>query len=173
MNQYQKQIARLVDEYKCLAKHQLLRMVNKELGTHISNLDGYIAQMCRFADYTEIPYPGGTILTEKGCEPDFDMIRSVEVGLCFLDKTVSHERGQKPVYLRLFTIQGQNMKEICIIPVRAGDECVLSDFSSGKYSGNRNEILIFLLENREQIKRINTNNRLAVIENNSVVFFKK
>lgn len=173
MNQYQKQIARLIDEYKCLTKRQLLLMVNKELGTNIPNLNGYIAQMCRFGDYMEIPYLDGTIVTEKRCEPDYHMVRAAEVGLCFIDKMVSHERGLGLVYIRLFINQEQHMKEISIIPVQLGGERILSDFSLEKLNENKSQIVIFLLESREQIKRINTNSKLAVIENNSVIFFKK
>lgn len=174
MNQYQKQIARLVDEYKSLTKRQLLRIVNKELGTNIPNLDRYIVQMCHFADYTEIPYPGGTILTEKGCEPDFDMIYSVDVMLCFLDKIILHGRGQPPVSIRFFIDQELNMKEINIVPVKLGEERKISVISEDKFNKGTGGIIIFLLEKREQIKLMDTTNgRFAVIEKDNVFFFKK
>lgn len=173
MNQYQKQIARLIDEYGCLTKRQLLLLVNTELGTHIPNLDGYISQMCRFADYEKIPYSDGIILTQKGYEPDFEVIRSVEVMLCFLGKIVSHGRGQKPVSIRLFINQGQHMKEISIIPANSGEEQMLSAFAESKFGKGKSGILIFLLDNREQMKLMNVNGRFAVIEEHGVVFFKK
>ena len=173
MNQYQKQIARLIDEYGCLTKRQLLLLVNAELGTHIPNLDGYISQMCRFADYEEIPYANGTILAGKGSEPDFDVMRSAEVMLCFLDKIVLHGRGQKPVTIRLFINQEQHMKAVYIIPVKTGEEQALSAFTADKFRKEKNEIVIFLLENREQMKQMGANGKLAVVEKHRVVFFKK
>ncbi len=173
MNQCQKEIARLIDEYGCLTKQQLLPIVNAKLGTHIPNLDGYISQMCRFADYEEIPYSNDTILTEKGCGPDFDMIRSMEVMLCFLNKIILHRRGQSPVSIRLFINQEQQMKGISIIPVKIGEEWVVPAFSEHKYSRENGETVIFLLENREQIKLMHVNGRFAIIEKQGVVFFKK
>lgn len=173
MNKYQKQIARLVEEYGCLTKRQLLLLVNAELGTHIPNLDGYISQMCRFADYEEIPYTDGIILTGRGREPDFEVIRSAEVILCFLDKIVLHGRGQKPVSVRLFINQEQHMKEISIIPVKSGEEQMLSAFAESKFGKGKSGIVIFLLDNREQMKLMNANGRFAVIEKHGVVFFKK
>lgn len=173
MNQYQKQIARLIDEYGSLTKSQLLLLVNAELGTHIPNLDGYISQMCHFTDYEEIPYAESTILLRKGCEPDYDVIRSVSVMLCFVDKIVSHGRGRKPVSVRLFISREQHIQQISIIPVNQGEEQMLSTFAEDRIGNDKNSIVIFLIKDREQIKLMNTNSRFAVIEKQGVVFFKK
>lgn len=173
MNAFQKQIAFLVDEYGGLTKKQLLAIVNSIFGSQLSNLDGYIAQMCKFGDYEEISYLSENILIRKGIQPDFDIIRCIEVMICFFPEVISHHRARSPIALRFYKNSKQNMKEISIIPVKYGEETTLSSFVKDKFGNEKNEVVIFLLESKEQMNLMKVNGSFAVIEKQGVKFFKK
>lgn len=65
------------------------------------------------------------------------------------------------------------MKEICIIPVKTGQEKMVSAFAEDKFSDGKSEIVIFLLEAKDQMKLMKANGKFAVIEKQGVRFFKK
>ena len=173
MNAFQKRIALLIEEYGGLTKKQLLAIINGEFGSKLPNLDGYIAQMCRFGDYEEVPFPTGSILVQRGTEPDLDIVRCIEIMLCFFPDIVSHHRARSPIAIRFYKNSEQSMKEISVIPVKYGEEMALSSFVRDKFSNEKSEVVIFLLEAREQMKLIKANGRFAVIEKQGVKFFKK
>ena len=173
MNSFQKRIALLIDEYGGLTKKQLLAIVNAEFGSGLPNLDGYIKQMCKFDDYEEVVFFSGSVLVRRGTEPDYDIIRSIEVMLCFFPDVVSHHKARAPVALRFYKNSGQNMKEISVIPVKYGDELSASSFVQDKFAEEKSGVVIFLLESREQMKLIKANGKFAVIEKDAVKFFKK
>lgn len=173
MNAFQKRIALLIDEYGCLSKKQLCVMVNAALGSALPNLNGYISQMCRYGDYEEIPYSSGNAVIRKGSEPNFDIVRSAEIMICFFPEVLSHHKARSPVAIRFYKNSEQSMKEISVIPVRAGEEKMVSAFAEDKFSGEKSEIVIFLLETKEQMKLIKANGKFAVIEKQGVRFFKK
>lgn len=173
MNAFQKQIAFLIDEYGGLTKNQLLAIINAEFGSKLPNLDGYIGQMCRFGDYEEVPFFIGSVLVRKGTEPDFDIVRSAEVMLCFFPDVVSHHRARSPIAIRFYKNSEQNMKEISVIPVKYGNEMALSSFVKDKSNDEKSEVVIFLPESRDQMKLIKANGRFAVIEKQGVKFFNK
>lgn len=173
MNVFQKRIALLIDEYGGLTKKQLLTIINAEFGSELPNLDRYIGQMCKFDDYEEITFFSGSVLVRKGTEPDYDTVRSLEVMLCFFPDVISHHKARSPVALRFYKNSGQNMKEISVIPVKYGDEMSVSSFVQDKFTEEKSEVVIFLLESREQMKLIKANGKFAVIEKQAVKFFKK
>lgn len=148
-------------------------MVNAALGSALPNLNGYISQMCRYGDYEEIPYSSGNAVIRKGAEPNFDIVRSAEIMICFFPEVISHHKARSPIAIRFYKNSKQSMKEICIIPVKAGQEKMVSAFAEDKFSDGKSEIVIFLLEAKDQMKLMKANGKFAVIEKQGVRFFKK
>ena len=173
MNACQKYIAELLDEYGPLLVRQLLAMVNFKFSTKLTTLDGYISQMCRFSDFIKISESKNIILARKGDEPDYCIIRSFDVMIRFLPNVVWHRGARSPETLRFLTSNTERDKEICIIPVRRGDEKHLSAYAADKY-GDECELVIFLLDDKEQMKKFNVqcNRRFAVFEKGEGVFYK-
>jgi|GEM_PF-2534468 len=173
MNACQKYIAELLDEYGPLLSRQLLAMVNFKFSTKLTILDGYILQMCKFSDFIKLPTSKDIILARKGDEPDYDIIRSFDVMIRFFPNVVWHRRTRTPETLRFLTSTVERDKEICVIPVRCGDEKRLSAYATDKYD-DECELAIFLLDDKEQMKKLNVqcNRRFAVFEKGEVVFYK-
>lgn len=174
-NAYQKYIAGLIDEYGSLLKSQLLRMVNQKFNTGLANLDGYIAQMCRFADFAELPQGGDTVVLHRGHDPDYDAIRSVEVMLGFLKNLVRHNKSRGYVSVRFYVTAKDGEKEICVIPVKTGTERQVTAYAADKFEAARSEIVIFLLDDKGQMRLIQAecNYKFALVTDGGVVFFKK
>lgn len=174
-NAYQKYIAELIDEYGSLLKGQLLRMVNERFHVRLSNLDGYILQMCRFADFAELPQGRDAVILHRRHDPDYDIIRSVEVMLSFLEKLVRHNKSRGYVSVRFCVAAKDGEKEISIVPVKTGAERQVSAYAADKFEAEKSEIVIFLLDNKEQMRLINTdcNCKFALVTESGVVFFKK
>ena len=171
MNAYQKYIADLLDEYGSLLESQLTAMVNAKFKTNFKSLGRYIEQMCVFGDYERY----GTAVCPKGTEVDFDIIRSVEVMLKFMDSIIAHNRSKGYITIRFFVNANEHNKEICIIPVRQGSEQIICKYVSDKFSAEKNEVVIFLLDEKEQMKfiNVNCNCRYAVVTDKGAVFFRK
>ena len=174
-NAYQKYIAELIDEYGSLLKSQLLRMVNEKFSVRFANLDGYITQMCRFADFAELPQGSDTVVLHRGHDPDYDVIRSVEVMLGFLKNLVRHNKSRSYVSVRFYVAAKDGEKEICVIPVKIGTERQVSAYAADKFAAIENEIVIFLLNDKEQMRSIQAecNCKFALVTDSGVVFFKK
>ncbi len=174
-NAYQKYMAELIDEYGSLLKSQLLRMVNQKFHVRLASLDGYIAQMCRFSDFAELPQGGDTVVLHRGHDPDYDTIRSVEVMLGFLKNLVRHNKSRGYVSVRFYVLSKDGEKELCVIPVKTGTERQVSAYAADKFEAVKNEIIIFLLDSKEQMRLIQAecNYKFALVTDGGVVFFKK
>jgi len=174
-NAYQKYIAELIDEYGSLLKSQLLRMVNQKFHVRLANLDAYIAQMCRFSDFAELPQGGDTVVLHRGHDPDYDAIRSVEVMLGFLKNLVRHNKSRGYVAVRFYVAAKDGEKELCVIPVKTGTERQVNAYAADKFEAARSEIVIFLLDSKEQMRLIQAecNYKFALVTDGGVVFFKK
>ena len=173
LNVFQKYMKELIDEYGTLLKRQLLVMVNSHIGSQLPNIDRYVFQMCQFGHFET-----GWIVDEEyvgyeGAEPDFDVIRSVDVMIAFLPNVKEHRRSREPVCIRFFAGVNNNEKEIGIIPVKYGTEKKVSDFANDKTGDGKCEVVIFLLEDKQQMKQIHTdrNCKFAVIGKKGVEFY--
>lgn len=172
LNPYQKRIAELVDEYGNLTKTQLLRCINLEFKTGFSTLDAYILQMCRYGDYEEIPLGADTLLTLKGAEPHMEMTHAIEVMQSFFPNVLEHHRGKAPILIRFFAT-GKPVKEVCIIPVKAGEEHILETYVEDKFSADQIGTVLYLCESREQLERLRLHGRFAVVGEQGPLFYKK
>ncbi len=174
MNPYQEYIKELLDEYDTLLKRQLLQMINFKFRTQKSNIDGYISQMCRYADYEVVAVGADEAVCRKGTEPDYDIIRSFDVLLAFIPKARYHRKSRGFISI-VFIIETDELdKEVSVIPVKAGYEKMVSSFADDKFDAEKCEVAIFLLADKEQLKLIHTecNHRFAVIEKSGVKFIK-
>ena len=175
LNAYQKYIDELIDEYGALLERQLLAMVNAKFKTTLKNIASYTQQMCTFSDFKKEQCGNDNIFMRSGIEPDFDIIRSFEVMLKFLPNIISHNKSKGNISIRFFVNVNDNNKEICIIPVKQGYEKMIVSYVADKFKNERNEVVIFLLDAKEQIKLINAdcNCKFSVVTENGAVFFKK
>ena len=175
LNAYQKYIDELIDEYGALLERQLAVMVNAKFKTNFKSISAYTQQMCTFSDFKKEPYGNEHIFMNNSVEADFDIIRSFEVMLKFLPNIISHNKSKGNISIRFFVNVNDNNKEICVIPVRQGYEKMISSFVEDKFKNERNEVVIFLLDAKEQIKLINAdcNCKFSVVTENGAVFFKK
>lgn len=175
LNAYQKYIDELIDEYGALLERQLLAMVNARFKTALKNISSYTQQMCTFSDFKKEPYGNEYIFMNNSAEVDYDIIRSFEVMLKFIPNIISHNKSKGNISIRFFVNVNDNNKEICIIPVKQGYEKMISSYVADKLKNERNEVVIFLLDAKEQIKLINAdcNCKFSVITENGAVFFKK
>lgn len=174
MNPYQQYIRDLLDEYGALLKRQLLKMINFKFRTQKSSIDGYILQMCRYADYEVVAIGADDAVCQKGTEPDYDIIRSFDVLLAFMPKAQYHRKSRDFISIVFIIETDECDKEVFVIPVKAGHEKAVSSFTNDKFDNEKNEVVIFLLEDKEQIKRLqtNSNHKFAVIEKSGVKFIK-
>ena len=175
LNAYQKYIDELIDEYGALLERQLAVMVNAKFKTNFKSISAYTQQMCTFSDFKKEPYGNEHIFMNNSVEADFDIIRSFEVMLKFLPNIISHNKSKGNISIRFFVNVNDNNKEICIIPVKQGYEKMISSYVADKFKNERNEVVIFLLDAKEQIKLINAdcNCKFSVVTENGAVFFKK
>lgn len=175
LNAYQKYMDELIDEYGALLERQLLAMVNAKFKTTLKNISSYTQQMCTFSDFKKTSYGNEYIFMHKAAEADYDIIRSFEVMLKFLPNIISHNKSRGNISIRFFVNVNDNNKEICIIPVKQGDEQMISSYVADKFKNERSEVVIFMLDTKEQIKLINAdcNCKFSVVTENGAVFFKK
>ena len=174
MNAYQKYMAELLEEYGPLPLRQLVPLVNFKLQTELSSLDRYAEQMCHYGNYERYMLAEEAVLAPKGADPDFDVIRSVDVMLKFFPKVIWHRRSRGFVTVRFFVSTLEHDKEISIIPVKPGMERMLSAFVEDKFGRTRCEVVMFLLESKKQMKLLNPNCycRFALFGKNGVGFYK-
>ena len=174
LNPYQKYIDELIKEYGPLEARQLTSLVNIKFRTKFRNLDIYIEQMARYNDYERIGNEKNALVGIQGMQPDYDVIRSIEVMLYFLGQVVSHRRCRDYVSIRFYLCGGNHTKEVSVIPVKKGYERRVSEYVNDKFTSDKSEVVMYLLEDKSQIKKITTNcyQRFAVIEDKGVVFYK-
>lgn len=185
MNIFQKYIKELLDEYGPLLKRQLHEMIKYKFRVNKESIDGYVKQMCIYADYEECEIDSWEIVLSKGDEVDFDVIRSFEVMLKFLGDLTQHSKGKEYVSVRFWVkvvknddieeVTHNNEKDICIIPVHIGTEKEICLYAEEKVSCEKSEIIIFLLDSIEQIEKINAecNHKFATLGKNGVNFYAK
>lgn len=175
LNAYQRYVEELLNEYESLLISQLLRAVNSKFQIELPNIDDYVKQMCHYGDYFKTPYGRDHILCIKGGEPNYDMIRSFEVMLSFMPQVIWHRKSRSPISMRFFVSTLEHDREISVIPVQQGNEKLLSEYADDKFENEKCEVVIFLLETKEQMKLIksNCNYRYAFITKDGAVFFKK
>ena len=174
LNAYQKYVEELVNEYESLLISQILKAVNGKFGIELPNINDYIEQMCHYDDYEKERYGDDYILYVKGGEANYDMIRSFDVMLSFLPQVVRHRKSRKPVSICFLASTLEHDREMFVIPVQQGNERMLSRYASDKFDNEKCEIVIFLLETKEQMKLIKStcNYRYALITSDGVDFFK-
>ena len=173
-NKIQEYISSLLDEYGPLLQRQLLQMVNNEFNTRMPHINNYIQQMCTYADFERTELGKEYIVSRKGIEPDFDVIRSFDVLIAFLPNVIHHRKSKNLVSIAFFTHSELNEKEVFVIPVKEGAENMVVSFANDKFGEAKCEIVIFLLENKKQMKLINPNcnYRFAVYGKKGVSFMK-
>ncbi len=175
LNAYQKYIAELLCEYETLLCRQLLTAVNAKFDVSLKDLNGYTDQMCSYSEYKKIPYGDDFVLCLKSSEPNFDVIRSFEVVTSFFKSIKWHRKGREPVTIRFMMATKDHDREVFVIPVKQGEEKYICDYVSDKFNESKCEMVIFLLETKEQMKLINAscNFRFALITKLGTVFYKK
>ena len=100
LNELQRYMKELVDEYGPLLKRQLLMMLNSKFRYQLKNVDGFSAQMCQFGDYATGWIGDEEYLGHKEAEPNIDLIRSIDVMNTFLPNVKSHRRSKAPISIR-------------------------------------------------------------------------
>ena len=175
MKACQKYIAELLDEYGPLLQRQLRLMANAKFEVAEPNINTYIGQLYRFGDFERKDIPGDTLILPKGVPPDFDMIRSFEVLTSFVPNVISHNKANGHISIRFFVDANEHNKEICVIPVKQGNERIASAFAGDKFGNSKCEVVIFLLDSKAQMKLIKAdcNFKFAKIEKQGAVFFKR
>ena len=175
MNSCQKYIAELIDEYDSLLERQIMTMINHKFNVNLTTIEGYVSQMCQFGDYIKIPYREDNIICMKSVEPDYEIIRSFEVMLAFLPRVIWHRRSREFISIRFFVNTLKHDKEVSVIPVKGGMEKALGKYAEDKIGNVKCEVVIFLLEQKEQMQLIESDCccKFAVIEKDGVVFYKK
>ncbi len=174
LNPYQEYIKELLCEYDSLLKRQLLKMINYKFNTQMDNIDGYVAQMCQFADYKVLAVGNDEAVCREGAEPDYDIIRSFDVLLAFIPKVQHHRKSRDFISIVFIIGTEEHDKEISVIPVKAGREQRVSSFSRDKFDAEKCELAIFLLDSKEQLNLIDTgcNHKFAIIDSSGVKFMK-
>lgn len=175
MNNCQKYIAELLNEYGPLLQRQLLALVRHHFKTEINSLDGYISQMCKLGGYEKTGGDDEAVIGIKGSEPDYDVIRSMEVVLAFLPQVIWHRKSKGYVSICFFISTPEHDKEIYIVPVKQGAERQISKFVDDKFENIKCEVVMFLLETAEQMELIKPECccKFALIKHEGVRFFKK
>ena len=174
MNPYQRYIRDLLNEYGSLLKRQLLQMVNFRFNTNFKDIESYTHQMCSFADYVIVEVGKEQAMAHKDTEIDFDIIRSFDVMLAFLPKLLHHRRSRDLISIAFFVGTDEMIKEVYVLPVGCGNERVVSSYANDKFTDEKNEVVIFLLEDKKQLKLMHTNknHKFALIEQSGVKFIK-
>ena len=173
LNELQRYMKELIDEYGPLLKRQLLVMLNSKFRYQLKNVDGFSAQMCQFGDYETGWIGEEEYLGHKGVEPNIDLIRSIDVMNTFQPNIKMHRRSRNVISIRFCAGIGEHEKDISIIPVKPGDEQTVSMFVDDKVGDGKCEIVIFLLEDKKQIKALDVdcNAKYALIDKNGVSFY--
>ena len=173
LNIFQKYIDELLTTFGPLLKRQLLVMVNHKFNTKFYTIDGYVWQMCSFADYEEYEAANNVVVAKKGTEPDYDIIRSFDVMLEFAGDITEFRRGDYPVSICFYAETKSHTKEISIIPVREGTENGLCEFITD-LSQEKCQTVILLTDRKNSIKRFKGSGNIlfAMIDKNGVRLFK-
>lgn len=174
MNPYQEYIKDLLCEYGALLKRQLMQMINFKFCAQKSSIDGYVSQMCRYADYEVIVVGADEVVCRKGTEPDYDIIRSFDILLAFMPKVQYHRKSRNFVSIVFIITTDEHDKEVAVIPVKSGNEKIISSFANDKFGNEKCGVVIFLLEDKAQLQSVQTecNHKFAVIEKSGVQFIK-
>lgn len=175
LNAYQKYVEELIGEYESLLLSQLLKAVNHKFGIELPSIEDYARQMCYYGNYKMLAYGSDYILHVKGGEPNYDMIRSFDVVLSFFPQVAWHRKSRKPISICFFVNTLEHDREISVIPVQQGNERMLARYADDKFEDQKCEVVIFLLETKEQMKLISStcNYRFALITRDGVMFYKK
>ncbi len=174
LNSYQEYIKILIAEYGTLLIRQLLQMINFKFDKEKESIDGYVSQMCRFDDYELVMVGNEKAMCRKGDVPDYDIIRSFDVMLAFIPRIQHHRKSRDFISIVFIISSKDHEKEIFVIPVKSGNEKIISDYADDKFTAEKCEVVIFLLDNKEQLKFIQTecNHKFAVLEKDGVKFLK-
>lgn len=173
MNEFQKYMKELIDEYGPLLKRQLLVMCNAKFPCRLKNVDGFTAQMCRFGPFGTDFVGDEEYFGYRGAKPDIDIIRSVDVLNTFLPNVKMHRKGRHPVSIRFCAGIDEHEKDIRIIPVKPGDEQLVAGYVNDKVGKGKCEIAIFLIEDKKQIEALDAdcNVKFALIDKNGVSLY--
>ncbi len=89
-------------------------------------------------------------------------------------KVIWHRRSRDHVTIRFFVSTLEHDKEISIIPVKPGMERFLVGFAEDKFGRTKCEVVMFLLENRRQMKLLKPDccYRFALVGRKGVTFYK-
>lgn len=174
LNPYQKYIDELISEYGPLPIRQLVSLVNSKFRTNFTDLDRYVMQMESFYYYTRSGEGEEALVYSEGMQPDYDIIRSVDVMLAFGSQLLLHRKGREYVSVRFYVNHNNHTREVSVIPVRQGEEKFLSAYADDKFADSKSSITMFLLEDKAQMKSITAqcNHRFAVIGKGGVSFYK-
>lgn len=179
LNPYQKYIMELLIEYGSLMQRQLLKLVNAKFKVLLPNIDRYIEQLCKFGDCEKNGDGDDAIISirsvdENKAEPNYDIIRSVDVLIAFLPKVIWHRKSRSFVAVRFFISTYKHDKAVSVIPVKEGFEKEIESFTEDNFTYASSEIVIFLLEDSKQMKKINPGcyHRFAIIGKEGVTFYK-
>lgn len=175
LNPYQKYISELLGEYGPLLSRQLLEIVNWRFKKRLCYISGYINQMCMFGNYETEEVSGDILLAPTGMRADFDLIRAFDVMLEFKNSLVHHRRSREPAKICFIITTMKHDKEITVIPVHQGKERELSHYVDDKFSGEKCEVAMFLLDKKEQIKALSPKNgcKIAVYDKDGIDFYTK
>ena len=91
----------------------------------------------------------------------------------FLPNVRIHRRSKAHVSIRFCAGMGEHEKDISIIPVKPGEEQTVSLFVNDKVGEGKCEIVIFLLEDKKQIKALDVdcNAKYALINKKGVSLY--
>lgn len=172
-NKIQEYMIELINEYGPLLKRQLLIMANSKFSVRMKNIDGYSSQLCQYGSFENGWIGDEEYLGYRGIEPNYDMIRSVDVMNKFLPDIKAHRKSRQPVTIRFVAGVGKHEKDISIIPVKSGEEPVIQSYVKDKYVNAKSEIVIFLIEEKNQIDilDVNCNARFALIDKSGVALY--
>ncbi len=175
MNACQKYIYDLILEYGSLLKRQLLTMINFKFNTRLSNINGYIAQMCIYSDITVLNDNNDEIVLRKETEPDYDMIRSFDIMLAFMPKIEYPRKSRSFVSITFYINSGTSIKKVAVIPVKESMEKVIASFAEDKFGDEKKDVVIFLLDSRKQLRLVRSecNHKFAIIDKKGVSFLKE
>lgn len=174
LNPYQKYIDELINEYGPLYMRQLVNLVNAKFKTRFENLNVYISQMERYYNYELTDEGREMLVCIRGMHPDYNIIRSMDVMLYFINHVVWHRRSGDYVSIRFYIDSDGHTREVSVIPVKKGEEKRISDYVTDKFTNDKSEVIMYLLEEKSQIKKITSKRyqRFAYITKKGVIFYK-
>ena len=179
LNPYQKYIMELLVEYGTLMQRQILKLVNANFKISLPNIDRYVEQLCKFGDCEKNGEGDDAIISIRSAdgnptEPNYDIIRSIDVLIAFLPKVIWHRRSRGFVSVHFFISTYKHDKAVSVVPVREGFEKEIESFIEDNFTYANSEIVIFLLEDSKQMKKLNPGcyHRFAVIGKEGITFYK-